>query len=47
MTKTLTGKVALVTGGSRGIVEEIGVVFLPRPGASFVTGTVPNVGFGA
>ena len=37
MAKTLSGKVALVTGGSRGI------------GASFVTGTVLNVdgGFGA
>jgi len=37
MTKSLTGKVALVTGGSRG------------PGASFVTGTVLNAdgGFGA
>src|SRR5258705_13525891 len=37
MTKSLTGKVALVTDGSRGI------------GASFVTGTALNVdgGFGA
>ena len=41
MTKTLAGKVVLVTGGSRGIGA--------ASAASFVTGTVLNVdgGFGA
>jgi NADP-dependent 3-hydroxy acid dehydrogenase YdfG len=41
MAKPLTGKVALVTGGSRGVGA--------ASGAAFVTGTVLNVdgGFGA
>ena len=54
MAKSLTGKVALVTGGSRGIgaaivladkPEEVAaaVVFLAKPEAGYITGTTWNV----